>query len=237
MARERHSPSDFRLGVTLKSEIIRVLIADDHAVVREGIRQVLGTGAEFEIVGEAVNGSDAVSLSCKLEPDVIVLDLSMPELSGFEAAERIRSTVPGTRVLILSIHDHEEYVARSIRAGAHGYLRKDSSPTELRAAVRCVGQGRSYFTTPETRALFANSGSNALSPQPGGFTELTSREREVLMEIARGRSNKEIGARFRISVRTVESHRETLMRKLGIRGTAALTRFAIAHGLAGQDPG
>ncbi len=224
------------MGVTLKPEIIRVLIADDHAVVREGIRRVLGTEAEFEIVGEAVNGSDAVSLSRELEPDVVVLDLSMPGLSGFEAAERIRSTVPATRILILSIHDHEEYVARSVRAGAHGYLRKDSSPAELRAAVRTIGQGNSYFATPEARALFANSGLNALAPQPSGLAELTSREREVLLEIVRGRSNKEIGAQFSISVRTVESHREALMRKLGIRGTAALTRFAIAHGLAGQDP-
>lgn len=221
--------------MTLRPDVIRVLIADDHAVVREGIRQVLGTDADFEIVGEAVNGSDAVSLSSQLEPDVVVLDLSMPELSGFDAAERIRSAVPATRMLILSIHDHEEYVARSIRAGAHGYLRKDSSPAELRAAVRSVGQGKSYFATAEARALFASPDSNALSPQPGGLAELTSREREVLLEIARGRSNKEIGAQFSISVRTVESHREAVMRKLGIRGTAALTRFAISHGLTGQD--
>jgi DNA-binding NarL/FixJ family response regulator len=221
--------------VTFKPESIRVVIADDHAVVREGIRGVLGTEAEFEIVGEAVNGSEAVSLCGKLEPDVIILDLSMPELSGFEAAERIRSTMEATRILILSIHDHEEYVARSIRAGAHGYLRKDSSPAELRAAVRSIAQGNSYFASPDARALFASAASNALSPLPGGFSELTSREREVLSEIARGRSNKEIAAQFNISVRTVESHRETLMRKLGIRGTAALTRFAIAHGLPGQD--
>lgn len=224
------------MGVTVKPEIIRVLIADDHAVVREGIRGVLGTEAEFEIVGEAVNGSDAVSLSRELEPDVVVLDLSMPGLSGFEAAERIRSTVPATRMLILSIHDHDEYVARSIRAGAHGYLRKDSSPAELRTAVRTIAQGKSYFATPEARALFENADANAQAPQSGGLADLTSREREVLLEIVRGRSNKEIGAQFSISVRTVESHREALMRKLGIRGTAALTRFAMAHGLTGQDP-
>ena len=218
--------------MTLPAELIRVLIADDHAVVREGIRSVLGTDSGFEIVGEAVSGTGAVALSRKLEPDVIVLDLSMPELSGFEAAAQIRRAVPRTRILVLSIHDHEEYITRSVAAGAHGYLRKDSSPVELRDAVRLVASGRGYFSKPAGRTgRLESADTDAAGLSRAGLAQLTYREREVLIEIARGRSNKEIGSQFNISVRTVESHREALMRKLAIRGTAALTRFAIDHGL------
>ena len=219
--------------MTLPPELIRVLIADDHAVVREGIRSVLGTDSGFEIVGEAVNGTGAVTLSRRLEPDVVVLDLSMPELSGFEAAEQIRRAVPKTRILVLSIHDHEEYVTRSVAAGAHGYLRKDSSPVELRDAVRLIASGQSYFSKPAVRPGGPEPTDLEAGDGRARLAQLTSREREVLAEIARGRSNKEIGSQFNISVRTVESHREALMRKLEIRGTAALTRFAIDHGLTG----
>jgi DNA-binding NarL/FixJ family response regulator len=204
---------------------IRVLIADDHAVVREGIRHVLSPDEGFDVVGEAVHGAEAVSLARSLEPDVVVLDISMPGLSGLEAAEQIRDSVPTAHILVLSIHDHEEYVLQSVRAGAHGYLRKDSAPAELRAAIRAVHHGGTFFSEPATSAL-----ASALTNERR-IELLTARERDVLIEVARGSANKEIAARFGISVRTVESHRESLMKKLDIHGVAALTRFALAAGL------
>lgn len=216
----------------VQADPIRVLIADDHAVVREGIRRVLGTDEGFEVVGEAVDGRRAVSMSRQLKPDVVVMDLSMPELSGFEAAEQIRRAVPQARILVLSIHDHEEYIARSVQAGVQGYLRKDSSPVELRDAVRLLAEGQCYFMTPAGQAgCPGGHGEPGPTDKRAGLAQLTCRETEVLVEIARGLSNKEIGARFSVSVRTVESHREAVMRKLNVRGTAALTRLALDAGL------
>jgi DNA-binding NarL/FixJ family response regulator len=211
---------------------VRVLIADDHSVVREGIRHVLGADSGFEVIGEAADGREALSLAISLEPDVIVLDLSMPVLSGLEAAVAIREAVPDARILVLSIHDHDEYVLQSVRAGAHGYLRKDSSPAELRAAVRAVHSGASVFSPEVARALSAPGRvSGETTDAAVRLTSLTTREREVLIEVASGATNKQIAARLGISVRTVESHREAVMRKLGIHGVAALTRFALDAGL------
>jgi DNA-binding NarL/FixJ family response regulator len=208
---------------------IRVLIADDHAVVREGLRHVLASDVGFDVVGEAANGMDAVALATALRPDVVVLDLSMPELSGLEAVSRIRESAPETCVLVLSIHDHEEYVLQSVRAGAQGYLRKDSSPAELRGAIRTLFEGGSFFSEDAARTLSAQP--ERARGDRRGLSGLTPRERGVLVEIARGRTNKEIAARFRISVRTVESHREAIMKKLDVRGVASLTRFAVDMGL------
>lgn len=210
---------------------IRVLIADDHAIVREGVRHVL-EGPDIEVVGEAANGIQTVEMTEALGPDVVVLDLSMPAMSGLEAASRLRELAPDVGILILSIHDHEEYVLESVRAGAQGYLRKDSSPAELRGAVRAIHNGGSFFSAPAARTLAAALRSETEPHAPRDRLEtLTARERDVLVEIAGGRTNKEIASRFGISVRTVESHREALMRKLGVRGAASLTRFAIDAGL------
>jgi DNA-binding NarL/FixJ family response regulator len=219
---------------------IRVLIADDHAVVREGIRHVLSSGGGFDVVGEAANGAQAVKLATELHPEVVVLDLSMPELSGLDAVSRIRDAVPEARILVLSIHDHEEYVLQSVRAGAQGYLRKDSSPAELRGAIRTVYEGGSFFSAAVAGALSAALRGDRGGDDPRARIEsLTAREREVLIAIAKGRTNKEIATERGISVRTVESHRETLMKKLGLRGAASLTRFAIDAGLlddSGRSP-
>jgi DNA-binding NarL/FixJ family response regulator len=211
---------------------IRILVADDHAVVREGIRHVLATQHGFDIAGEAASGLDAVRLAGECAPDVVVLDVSMPGGTGLEVIGDVRRAAPQARVLILSVHDEAEYVLQAVRAGAHGYLRKDSSPAELRDAVRAVDRGESVFSPAMTVRL-----ADALRVESGRLEResklalLTSRERDVLEGIANGETNKEIAGRYGISPRTVETHRESLMRKLEIHSVAGLTRFAVEEGL------
>jgi DNA-binding NarL/FixJ family response regulator len=215
---------------------IRVVIADDHALVREGVRAVLESDPAFQVVGEAPDGDAALRLVQQFRPDVLMLDLTMPVLSGLDALASIRDRSPRTRVIVLSIHDHPEYVARSAKAGASGYLLKDSKPADLRNAVRAVHAGRTCFPVAAATPLRGDRRhEGADSERIRLAASLTTRERDVLVQIARGRTNKEIAAEFGISVRTVESHRETLMRKLGIRGTASLTRFAIDAGLVSDS--
>ncbi|HXE58681.1 MAG TPA: response regulator transcription factor [Gemmatimonadales bacterium] len=212
---------------------IRVLVADDHALVREGIRHVL-TGAQgFEVVGEAGTGSEVVTLAAACLPDVILLDISMPGGSGLEVAGELRRVAPGAKVLMLSMHDHAEYVLDSVRAGAHGYLRKDTAPAELRNAIRAVHRGEAFFSPAVAlRLTAAVRGEETRDERPPGKLDLlTNRERDVLLGIARGETNKEIAARLGISPRTVETHRESLMRKLEIRTVAGLTRFVVEQGL------
>lgn len=213
------------------SDPIRVLIADDHAIVRTGIRHVLEGEPGFEVVGEAATGEATLDLAVGLRPDVAVLDISMPGGSGLRAAAELRSRLPETRVLIVSMHDNTEYVLESVRAGAHGYLLKDTAATELRRAVRAVHQGESYFSPPIASRLSAVLRGEAPDSSGSRLEQLTSRERNVLTGIARGWTNKAIAAELGISHRTVESHRESLMRKLGIRTIAGLTKFALDQGL------
>jgi DNA-binding NarL/FixJ family response regulator len=208
---------------------IRVLVADDHMIARTGIRHVLESEADFEVVGEAASGTEALALTLELHPDVVVLDISMPGVTGLEVAGRLRASSPDTRILILSMHDQAEYVLESVRAGAHGYLLKDTAATELREAIRAVCQGESYFSPPvASRLTAAVRGDQLIQP---GLDQLTGREREVLLGIAQGRTNKEIAGELGISHRTVETHRESLMRKLQLRTVAELTRFALGAGL------
>jgi DNA-binding NarL/FixJ family response regulator len=212
---------------------IKVLVADDHTVVREGIRHVLEGEPGFTVVAEASTAADAVRLAEVEKPDVVLLDITMPGESGLQAAARIRKLVPDTRILILSMHDNPEYVLESVRAGAHGYLLKDSAATELRQAIRAVRQGEESFSAPIAHRLRAAVRGQA-GELPGPLDVLTGREREVLVGIALGRTNKEIASELGISHRTVETHRESLMRKLGIKTVAGLTKLALETGLVSR---
>jgi DNA-binding NarL/FixJ family response regulator len=206
---------------------IRVLVADDHPIVRSGIRHVLEGEPDLEVIGEAGSGREAISLAADLRPDVVVLDISMPDQSGLEVTARLRETSE-IRVLILSMHDNPEYVLESVRAGAHGYLLKDTA-ADLRTAIRAVCRGESYF--PPAVASRLTAAVRKESDTSLGLDQLTAREREVLLGVVQGRTNKEIAAELGIGYRTVETHRESLMRKLRIHTVADLTRFAIGAGI------
>jgi DNA-binding NarL/FixJ family response regulator len=213
---------------------IRVLVADDHTIVRSGIRHVLESEPGFTVVAEASTGGEALELASSLHPDVVVLDISMPGDSGLRVAAELRRRVPETHVLILSMHDNTEYVLESLRAGAHGYLLKDTAATELRDAIRAVRRGESFFSPAIAGRLSAVVRGDAAESSAGALGQLTARERQVLVGVAQGHTNREIATQLGISHRTVETHRESLMRKLGVRTVAGLTRLALEAGLVGR---
>lgn len=211
---------------------IRIMLVDDHALVREGVRHVLTSTPGFEVVAEAGDGETALALAPEAAPDLVVLDLSMPGGTGLDVATRLRAELPEVRILILSVHDHPEYVLGAVRAGAQGYLRKDTSPAELREAIRAVARGESYFSPNVARHLTAAvRGESDRGTPVERLVKLAPREREVLGGIAAGETSREIAARLGLSPRTVETYRENLMRKLEIRTVAGLTRFALDAGL------
>jgi DNA-binding NarL/FixJ family response regulator len=217
---------------------IRVAVVDDHTIVRAGIRMVLEADPEFQVVGEADTAAGAIALAKDEQPDVILVDINLPDESGLKVAESIVATQPAVRLLMLSVHDDQEIVRESVRIGAHGYLRKDTTPGDLRMAIRAVHAGDAYFS-PSVARLLAEALRTKKEPVPEALERLTERERDVLARIATGLSNKEIAADLGISVRTVESHRDSLMRKSGLRNVAALTRLALESGLippSGESP-
>ena len=218
----------------MSEEPIRVLVADDHAIVRTGIRHVLESEPGFVVVAEASTGPEALELAASLHPDVAVLDISMPGESGLRVAAELRQRSPGTQVLILSMHDNTEYVLESLRAGAHGYLLKDTAATELCGAIRAVRRGESFFSPAIAGRLSAVFRGDPAESASRALAQLTARERQVLVGIAQGHTNREIAAQLGISHRTVESHRESLMKKLSVRTVAGLTRLALEAGLVGD---
>jgi len=212
--------------------VIRVLVADDHAIVREGIRHVLEATPGIEVVAEASNGAEALEQARAQRPDVALLDITMPEKSGIEVAAELRTVAPTVAVLILSMHDEGEYVLEAFRVGARGYLLKDAPPAEMRDAVHAVYAGETHFGPPIAARLTEGlRDARERERERRALEHLTGREREVLTGITEGRTNKEMAARLGISPRTVESHRESLMKKLGIRTVAGLTKLVLEHDL------
>lgn len=209
---------------------IRVLLADDHRLVRAGFRSLLKKMPSVEVVGEARDGREALELIGKHRPDVVFMDIAMPRMSGLEAMARAHRRFPKIKVLILSMHENEEYVMRALRAGASGYLIKDAAVGELARAIRAVVKGKSYFSPQVSKRAIANylariDGNNK-TPE-----KLTSRQREILQLIAEGNSTKEIAFSLGLSGKTVDAHRAQLMKKLGIHDLPGLVRYAMRVGL------
>jgi two-component system nitrate/nitrite response regulator NarL len=208
---------------------IKLLLVDDHPVVRKGISSCLARHGNITVVGEAADGLEALEKAKALAPDIVLLDIDLPKLSGLNVTEILRKEMPQVKVLVLSMYQRAEYLVRILQAGARGYVLKDASPDDLVKAIETVNAGETFFS-PEVARLALNRfvQGNEDGPDLG---ELTNREREVLVLIAEGLSNKEIAVKLNVGVRTVETHRERVMRKLSIHSVAGLTRFAIAKGL------
>ena len=208
-------------------EKIRILLADDHAVVRQGFKMILAAQPDMEIVGEAGNGREALDLAGQLQPDVIVMDVAMPELNGIEATRRVADLSPRSRVLALSMHKDSVYVREILRAGARGYLLKDAISSDLLAAVRAIARGEGYLSPGVSDAVLNDYRRHVTDP----IDLLSSREREVLQMIAEGKTNKEIATVLNLSVYTVDAHRGRIMEKLNLHSATDLVRFAVRAGL------
>lgn len=221
------------MSVTKKK--IKVLIVDDHPVVRKGLLSCLASKDNLKIVGEAANGTEAVKQVKEHQPDIVLMDISMPEMDGLAVTETLRKDAPQTKVLILSMQSNRDSVLRIIKAGARGYVLKDAPTDELVGAIETVHSGEAYFSGPVAKIALNQYVADADESRP--VAKLSDREREVLALIAEGKSNKEIAMHLGIGVRTTETHRERIMRKLDIHSVAGLTKFAIANGISSLEEG
>jgi DNA-binding NarL/FixJ family response regulator len=206
---------------------IRILLADDHRMVRRGFRLILESQEDMEVVGEAGNGRDAVAQAAALRPDVVIMDVTMPELGGIEATRRIGESAVGARVLALSVHRDGVYVREMVRAGAAGYILKESGDSELLVAIRSVAEGNSYISPEVAGSVLQDYRKRATDP----IDLLSPREREILQLIAEGKTNKEIASHLNLSIYTIDGHRTRIMEKLDLHSIGMLVRFAVKHGL------
>jgi len=209
---------------------ISVLIADDHRLVRDGLKTIIDSSIDIHVVGEASNGLEVLKKVEELKPNVVLLDISMPKLNGMEAARRIRKEHPETKILILTMHEEEEYSLKMVRLGVSGYLLKDSTALEVMEAIRSVYSGKAFFS-PQIAKVIAESYREAVAGKEDPYERLNDREREVLQLITEGHTNKQIAELLFISPKTVDNHRTNLMRKLDIHSTADLVRWATKRGL------
>lgn len=209
---------------------VRVLIVDDHKLVRAGLQMLLQHEPEIEVVGEAETGDHAIGLCSVLNPDVALVDLAMPGMTGWQVLEELKAQAPQVKVIILSVHSTEEHVVRALRAGAKGYVLKEAAPQELISAVRTVDQGGTWLPSQLSRQVLDAYLRRIQATDPPNL--LTTRQREILRLIADGASTKQIAADLDVSVKTVESHRAQIMAKLDIHDTAGLVRYAIRHGIS-----
>jgi two-component system response regulator NreC len=211
---------------------LRVLLADDHTLIRAGLRLVAAQQPDFTVVGEAENGRQAVAMAESLKPDVVVLDIGMPELNGIEACRQIRESQPQIEVVMLSMHSDEGYVLRSLKAGARAYLLKDSAEADLARAIRAAAEGKSFFSPAVGKVLLEDYMRKLQRTGAEDSYELLSpREREILQLVAEGKSSKEIATTLNLSVYTVETHRAKLMQKLNLRGVPELILYAVRKGI------
>ncbi len=209
--------------------MINVLIADDHSIVREGLRRIIDDSTEMKVVSEAADGREAIDIACRTSPDVAVIDLSMPGIDGLEVIEQLLSYLPGLPILVLTMHEEDQYIIRSIAAGAQGYLTKRSAPELLVKAIQTVHAGKRFLDDRATEALATHisRGKNLSSP----LDALTNREIQVLKCLAEGQTNREIADSYNISIKTVDTHRQRLLSKLNLRNNAELSRFAVQNKL------
>jgi DNA-binding NarL/FixJ family response regulator len=218
---------------------LRILIADDHGLVRRGARAVLSSRRGWRVVGEAANGREAVQTAVELKPDVAVVDISMPELSGVEAVCQIREAVPDTKVLVLTMHESDQMVQRALDAGAHGYILKSDLTDSLPKAVKAVAEGKRFLTPKVSEIVldgFLSKRSRHRQEERAG-ARVTTREVEIIRLLAEGKTNKEIAALLGIAVRTVETHRSKIMLKLGLQSLAEVIHYAMRNGIATVQEG
>ncbi len=215
---------------------IRILIADDHPVLRRGLRALIEEEPDMEVVGEAGNGLEAVQLAERLRPDVVIMDISMPELDGLEATRRIRERSPSTYILILTVHAHERYLFPVLKAGASGYVRKTAADEELVEAIRVVARGDVFLYPSATRMLLDDYLAQVRAGrEQDSYESLSEREREILRLLAEGYTNAEIAQKLSLSVKTVETYRTRIMEKLHLRTRAELVRYALRKGLISEE--
>jgi len=214
---------------------MKILLVDDHKLMREGLRMLLEKLGQITIVGEADNGVTAVRMARDLKPDLVLMDIAMPDLNGIEATRRIMTEAPGVKVIALSMHADKRFVRHMFAAGAAGYVLKGSAFEEVAAAIKTVAAGRIYISPKITDQVLAEYVKQLIKPSAGAESPLSGREREVLQILAEGKSSRKIAERLHVSVTTVDTHRKHIMDKLGFRSIAELTKYAIREGLTSLD--